>query len=225
MTRETTFHFPAGTVEFLRGLAKHNRRDWFEDHRGDYETQFKAPAEVFCELVGAALQETTGLAYAARVYRIHRDVRFSKDKSPYNAHLHIGFTPQAGPSARPAWFFGIETGRMAVGTGLFGFDGPALVHYRERVAGPDGQALEDAMAAIRTAGFDPREPDLKRVPSSYAADHPRGDLLRRKSVSCWKDFPPETACRPDLVATVMGAFEGCRPVFDWLMDGHEPDED
>ncbi len=89
MNEATFSSFPTGTVLFLKGLRANNRRDWFNENKAAYEQDLEAPARAFCEVMRERLEALTGLSHDAKVYRIHRDLRFSKDKTPYNAHLHI----------------------------------------------------------------------------------------------------------------------------------------
>jgi len=219
MTTASDFAFPATTLSFLAGLKANNEKAWFEAHRADYEAGFRAPADTFSALVAAELDAMTGAHQTVKVYRIHRDVRFSKDKTPYNGHLHISFHPAEGPAPRPGWFFGVQPDRVLLGAGVFEMGGAALDAYRARAAGPEGEDLEAALAGMTAAGFEVGEPNLKRVPAPYAPDHPRGALLRRKSLTAWRTFAdPQAALRPGIVDEVMAGFAGLRPLYDWLMD-------
>ena len=82
------------TQAFLRDLRANNDRDWFNAHKATYERVYKAPAEAFVAELRPRLEALAGVTLGGKVFRIHRDVRFSKDKSPYNTHLHIGFQHQ-----------------------------------------------------------------------------------------------------------------------------------
>jgi uncharacterized protein (TIGR02453 family) len=90
---------------FFAELAANNSKDWFEPRKEQHASQIRRPAELLSEILAEDLSRLTGRSHAGKVYRIHRDVRFSKDKSPYNAHLHILWS--AGEGA-PGWFLAVE---------------------------------------------------------------------------------------------------------------------
>ncbi len=210
--------FSKDAVKFLQDLRDNNSRDWFNANKTIYETALKSPAAAFCEIMTGELETLTGIAHDAKVYRIHRDIRFSKDKTPYNSHLHISFVPRSGPEAPPHWFFGLQADSLALGTGQFAFAKGALDTYRERVAGGDGEKLAKILAGLERKGVRLSEPDLKRVPAPFEKDHANGELLRRKGLAAWIDFPdPAAATAPDLVNTCMTSFRSIKPLHDWLM--------
>ncbi|HEY3950058.1 DUF2461 domain-containing protein [Phenylobacterium sp.] len=193
MTTARFAGFPPEAMRFLGELKANNDRDWFTAHRGVYDTAIRAPAEAF---VAVALPEIEALAQgpvSAKIFRIHRDVRFSKDKSPYNAHLHIGFAleprPGEGRAPRCGFYFGLEPERLHLGAGMFEFDGEALDRYRAAVADEaEGGALGKLIEGLARDGCRLNDPQLKRTPAPYAPDHPRGDLLRRKGLAAWREI-------------------------------------
>lgn len=207
--------FPAATLKFLRDLSKNNDKDWFEAHRADYEAQYRHPARHFCAVMEARLGEVFKAPFTSKIYRINRDLRFSKDKTPYNTHLHISFLRNAGPA--PSLAFGLDPETMSVGVGTFGFD-KALDAYRERVAGKAGAALAREIDALVKKGARlGGEPELKRVPAPYPPDHPRADLLRRKSLTMWLDFDsPKAATSPTLIEDCLERYTNLLPIFGWL---------
>ena len=160
--------FPKEAVKFLSDLKANNTRDWFTANKATYEAAIKGPAAEFCEAMSRKLEKLTGTPCKSKVFRIHRDLRFSKDKTPYNAHLHISFTPETDQASPPCWFFGLEPKRIVLGTGTFGFDKQALEAYRERIDGLDGRKLAKLFEKLAGQGARTGEPDLKRVPSGYA---------------------------------------------------------
>ncbi|NJO37267.1 MAG: DUF2461 domain-containing protein [Rhizobiales bacterium] len=211
--------FSPAAIKFLGDLRANNNRAWFATHKVAYEHEIKLPAEAFCSAMSNMLAELTGRPHAARIFRIHRDVRFSKDKTPYNAHLHIAFTPEGKAAAPPLWFFGLDPDKLSLGTGLFAFDKDGLDRFRQRIDGPEGEEIVALLGELQASGVRLCEPDLKRVPAGFAQDHPRADLLCRKSLAAWIDVDdPSAACRPDLIATCRAAFVQLRPVFDLLLD-------
>lgn len=209
--------FPTDGVRFLADLKANNNRDWFAENKSTYERSLKQPAEAFSAATAASLEAAMGVAVRSKIFRIHRDVRFSKDKTPYNTHLHIAFLPTDGCGLSPAWFFGFEPGQVTVGTGVFALDKQHLAAYREAVASQAGDALTSAIDRLRAAGVRFNEPDLKRTPAGYAEDHPRADLLKRKALHGWIDFDnPHIVTRPGVLDDMVEGYLLLRPLYDWL---------
>ncbi len=210
--------FPAATLKFLKDLKANNSRTWFDSNRATYDSALKRPTKIFCEEMTVRLEALTGHPHDAKLYRINRDLRFSKDKTPYNAHLHISFVPQAEVPSPPAWSFGFDPQLLTIGVGLFAFDKAQLELFREQVAGRSGAALEKKLAGITSRGGRiGGEPELKRVPSGFEPDHPRENLLRRKGLNVWLDFDsPRRATDADLVDRCIAQCKVAKPLFDWL---------
>ena len=224
MTDATFPGFP-GAQAFLEGLAAHNDRDWFNAHKGDYERTIKGPAEAFVACVEPELSKIAGEPVSGRIFRIHRDVRFAKDKRPYNAHLHIAFGAGGRPASRGGedtprgWFFGLYPDRAVIGAGGFHFQGAALDTYRAGAADASkGKALEALLGKITKAGYRVEGDQLKRVPAPYASDHPRGDLIRRKSLNAWRDVgDPGQVAGEALLGEVLATFRALTPLVSWLL--------
>jgi uncharacterized protein (TIGR02453 family) len=208
--------FDPKAVRFLQSLQKNNSREWFNNHKKNYETFLKKPAADFCEAMSAELEAHTGTAVKSKIFRIHRDVRFSKDKTPYNCHLHISFIAESDSPAPPAWFFGLETDRVFLGAGIFAFDKEQLNNYREKVA-YDPASLPAVLQPLLDAGYSQSEPELKRVPSDYDKEHVNAELLRRKGLTVWRSFDgAELATDQKIVERCMQSFTELQPLVTWL---------
>lgn len=194
---------------FLSELSKNNTREWFNEHKLRYETQLKTPSLHLLDQIAAQM----GDGITTKLFRPHRDVRFSKDKTPYNTHLHMLWT-MPGNGTRPALFFGIGIEYVSVGGGIMSFDKTALTQWRAGVDGPLGPELEDMVGAQVAAGFRLGEPELKRVPAPFDKDHPRAQLLRRKSLTLWNDLPESQFEAP--TAAIIDTLGTLRPVFQAL---------
>lgn len=166
---------------FLTELAQTNTRDWFHANKSRYDSDLKHPATLFVEQMAHELGQTHGWALNPKLFRPQRDVRFSKDKTPYHTHLHMLWS--LGGTQGPSVFFGISPDYVTVGGGIMGFDKPTLTAWREWVA-RDGDRVKQIVTA---SGFDPNAPELKRIPAPYPKDHTHGDLLRHKSFTVWKN--------------------------------------
>ena len=122
--------FPGYTpaaLKFLKSLKTHNNRDWFQENKKTYEAEIKDPTKIFAAEMADALEKLTGDAQKSKVFRINRDIRFSKDKTPYNTHVHISWMPQTPAGVAPAFMFGLGTDYLTLGCGVFEFDKDALI--------------------------------------------------------------------------------------------------
>jgi uncharacterized protein (TIGR02453 family) len=207
------------TVAFLKALAANNERAWFTQNKKTYEANLKIPAKQFAEELAMELERATGLSHRPKIFRINRDLRFSKDKTPYKTHLHMSFTPDSSAPISPAWMFGLQRDHLVLGLGIFAFPDKALDRWRERVDGPEGEALARQLDSLLASGARMDEPKLKRVPAPYPADHPRASLLRRKGLAIWLDIEDQAAafgeqgpprCAAELIRL--------RAIFDWLRE-------
>ncbi len=170
---------------FLDALAQNNTRDWFTAQKPTYDAQLKAPALLLLDTLRPELEKLTGGPVKTKLFRPHRDVRFSKDKTPYHTHLHMLWSLPEGP----AFFFGIGRASLRVGAGQMGFDAARLTAWR--AAQDAGDDIAGLISGLTEAGYELSEPELKRVPSPYPKDHPRAVLLRRKSCVLWQSLAPE----------------------------------
>lgn len=201
--------------DFFVELAAHNAKSWFDEHRQQYQDEIKVPFE----LLLAELEPTYG---PGKVFRINRDTRFSKDKTPYKT-AQAAMIPRG---AKGTVYLEVSGTGVMAGTGVPHLDAGQLARWREAVAGPAGDELEDLIddltrRRIVTGTFGPEgvgpEGDLKRVPPPYPKDHPRGDLLRLKrfvAVQTW-DRPAWTTSRRAL-QEVTKAWGHMEPLAEWL---------
>ncbi|WP_170350787.1 DUF2461 domain-containing protein [Ruegeria atlantica] len=209
--------FSSEALGFLEGLEANNTKDWFAAHKTTYETQLKDPSKHFADGMAGALQDLTGQGHRSKIFRIYRDVRFSKDKTPYNAHLHIAFIPQGNAVQPPMWFFGLSPEKLSLGCGVFQYDKNALDAFRTAMAGPKGAELIQLTEDMRQDGFRIEDPELKRVPTGFDKDHPHAEALRRKGFAVWMDAgAPAFVIEPNLIERTSALFGKLMPVFQLL---------
>ena len=207
----------AETLRFLSDLKANNTRDWFQANKARYDRVMKTPAKWFARVLADELARRYGTQTVPKVFRVNRDLRFSKDKTPYNAHLHMSVADANGGFA---WMVGLEPeGRLVLGYGCFAFSSQRLDRFRAE-ADRRGGELTKALA-----GFRLNEPELKRVPAPFLRDHSHGEMLRRKGLAAWIDDVPEDiafgADGPARVADVLGRFD---PLRGWLASAFAGDE-
>jgi len=212
--------FPPAAMPFLRDLKANNAREWFNSRREVYEGSIRAPAEAFVQAIQPWLEDLAGHPLRAKIFRIQRDVRFSKDKSPYNTHLHIGFadaTAAVGDNCS-GFYLGLETDRLVLGAGMFETSGATLDAFRAAIdRESDGESLAAIVADLTTQSFRIDGAELKRTPAPYAPTHPRADLLRRKGLSAWRETTNAgLISSPALMEFCEETFSALLPLHAWL---------
>ncbi len=172
---------------FLTDLADNNSKDWFDANRSRYEDAWRSPAE---ELVAVLSVEMAALSPPHQaipkvnksIRRINRDVRFSKDKSPYDPKMHLVFWTGDHPTRSPAIHIVIHPDHVGMGAGHWAMGSDELNRYRNAVTGPAGDELARIAADCAEAGFELSEESLKRVPSGYSVAPERETYLKRKGL-------------------------------------------
>lgn len=178
--------FQKQSLTFLRSLAAHNNKVWFEDHRNDYNRFILEPAQRFVGDFGSRLQKLSPDIIAdpridRSIFRLYRDTRFSKDKTPFKTHLGIVcWTGSGSRTESPCFYFHLEPGRLLLCAGIHTFPGEMLSVYRNAVADKkSGPALSRIVQKIETAGpYTFFGEHYKRVPRGFDPDHPRAQLLK-----------------------------------------------
>jgi uncharacterized protein (TIGR02453 family) len=197
--------WPEEALEFYEGLEADNSRTYWTRHKAVYEEQVLGPMTDLLEELAPEFGGT-------KIFRPYRDVRFSKDKSPYKTH--IGALIGSG-------YIQLSARGLAAGDGMHTMAPDQLERYRQAVAseGP-GEQLEGLIRAVERHGISIRGFDsLKTAPRGYPADHPRIGLLRHKGLVAWKEWPVEpwlgTATAREHIT---GFLTATRPFSSWLDD-------
>ena len=156
------------------------------------------------------------------IFRINRDTRFSRDKTPYKTHLDLFFWEDTGRSREcPGFFFRLRPAALLFGAGMHRFDGGVLEAYRRAVvADTPGRALEATLARVtRGGGVEIGGKSYKRVPQGFDPDHPRAELLKHDGLYVWTEAPPSTLVHEaGLVTWCSERCEGLAPVHRWIVD-------
>jgi uncharacterized protein (TIGR02453 family) len=226
MTDTAFTGFPDGTFRFLRGIAKDNSKAWFEAHRKDYEEAYVEPAKAFIAALGPRLQKfAPGVKFEPKVngslFRINRDVRFSKDKSPYKTHLDLWFWEgdHRGWDS-PGFFFRMFADKLILGGGMHRFEKTHTDAYRRSVLDPrKGPALVAAIDKVKSAGaYEIGGATRKQVPRGFDAGHERASLLLHEGL--WAGFEgkiPAEARSAAFVDFCAGHYRAVYPVSRWLL--------
>ena len=219
----TTFEgFSPDAIQFLADLASNNERSWFQPRKADYERLLKNPLEALCVALGVefARRDIPLSADPARSpFRIYRDVRFSKDKSPYKTNIGASFAWAGGGDGDAGGYFHFQPGEIYVGGGKWHPEPAWLAAWRHAVATDPKRihrVIDDPafLATFRPVGGD----SLKRVPTGYPADHPDAELLKFKDVTFGRRLSDEDAMSPNLPETLADAFAVATPVMRLLAE-------
>ena len=221
--------FPDADAKFFKLLAKKNNREWFSAHKAEYEQGWNAPMKLLLAEVRAAIDRALPHVDLdePKVFRIHRDVRFSKDKSPYKTHIG-GYIPlkRAGRKATdlpmPLYFHigadGAKTELFAA-AGHYMMEPDSLQRFRAAVADPKrGKELEKLLAGLAKKGF-PSDSHgrLQRVPKGFDPEHPRAELLKLKGLTVsFPAVPKKLVTSAKLVPWLATGCKTAGPLVEWL---------
>ena len=195
--------WPPSALDFYEGLEADNSKAYWSDHKDVYERDVKAPME-------ALLAELTGEFGETRLFRPYRDIRFSKDKSPYKTAIAAGVGQH---------YIQLSADGLMAGGGLYHMDPGQLERYRDAVvADATGKALAALIDKLRQSGLDVHGSDaLKTAPKGYPRDHPRIELLRYKGLVVMKAWPPAGwLATAGAKKRVVDLFHAATPLLKWL---------
>jgi uncharacterized protein (TIGR02453 family) len=220
--------FRPQALSFFRQLKRRNTRSWFDAHRAVYEQEVRQPLAALVEELDIALArlapEIVGDPRRS-IFRIHRDVRFAKDKSPYKTHAacwlyHVDAGRGVGGEAQggAGFYFQLAPGDSLLGAGIWMPPRATLTRIREALA----EAPERFESVVEARGFRRRfgalddEAMLKRLPRGYADTHPAARWLRYQSFTAGRPLSEREALSPRLASTLARDFAALTPFVRWL---------
>ena len=168
--------FPRESIELFRQLAAHNNRDWFLAHKDVYQRACRAPMEALV----AELEPRLG---KAKISRINRDIRFSRDKAPYKTYIAAGVGGN---------YISLSADGLYVGAGFYGADPALLQRFRAAIDDDTtGRRIQAIVGTLRRRGYEVGSHEtLSSAPRGYASDHPRIELLKMKDIFAGRRFVP-----------------------------------
>lgn len=215
--------FPKETLQFLSDLSENNNRDWFADNKSRYEQAFLEPSLAFIEAMAKPLKKISPFLVAeprkqgGSLMRIYRDVRFSKNKSPYKTNIGIHFRHDAGKNVHaPGLYVHLSPDEVFLGSGIWRPEREPLAKIREAIdVDPTGWKK-----ATRSKAFQEHwslaGDSLKRAPAAYAIDHPMIEDLRRKDFIGAGNLQPGDETRGDFLDVCVSRFRSTRPLLRFL---------
>jgi uncharacterized protein (TIGR02453 family) len=204
------------TLKFLKDLEKNNNRDWFQDHKDQYILAQNNMKDIAGH-IQSALNKKDEIA-DARVFRIYRDVRFSKDKSPYKNNLGIHFT-RATAHRRGGYYLHIQPGGSFAGGGFWAPSPDDLKRIREEFAF-DAKPILKIISSTKFFNYfgQLQGEELKTAPAGFDKNHPDIDLIRKKSFTIMRSFKDKEVLDPGFQQEVVKTFEAMRPYFDYMTE-------
>jgi len=211
--------------KFMRDLAANNDREWFNTNKSRYEGDLKAPALEFITQFGSRLVKVSPHFRAdprgsgGSLFRIYRDVRFSKDKSPYKTHTGLHFRHEAGKTAHtPGYYLHLQPGESFVGLGIWRPDGPTLKMIREAIAA-DPKAWKKASAGKKFAStFKLAGDSLVRPPKGFDPEHPAIEDLKRKDFIAVTSITQKQVTSPGFVDEFAGLCRTGSPLVKFICE-------
>jgi uncharacterized protein (TIGR02453 family) len=212
--------FPPEALQFFRGLARNNKREWFLPRKLLFEEKVKEPMRQLVDALNIALHDFAP-EYETdpdkAIFRIYRDIRFSKDKKPYKEHIAATFRRRGATHGQGGYYIAISHKEVAIGGGVYMPEPSQLLAIRQRIT----ERHEELRRILATppvrkllGGLEGNQ--LSRVPRGFPADHPAADLLRFKYYLLYKELPASLATSPALYKAIVDRFRVMLPFLRFL---------
>jgi len=200
--------------QFLKDLKANNTREWFNDHKPTFQFHQTEVKAFYQEVEGRLGQ--SDLIEKHKVFRIYRDVRFSKDKTPYKTRF-AGYFIRATKELRGGYYLNIEPGNCIVGGGFYGPESDDLKRIRKEFEQDDSEirAILNNKKFKSTFGELQGE-ELKSAPRGFDPEHPAIDLIRKKQFYVIRKFTDKEVQSPDFTNQVIETYQTIIPFFDYM---------
>jgi uncharacterized protein (TIGR02453 family) len=216
-------HLTPAAFTFLEDLAANNNRDWFEANKRRYEDELREPALQFVRDFAPHLADISPFFRAdarragGSMFRIHRDTRFSKDKSPYKAYTGLQFRHERGKDAHcPGFYLHLQPERLFCGVGVWRPDAETLRLIRTAIDADPRSWRKASRAPSFARTFELAGESLKRAPKGYAPDHPLIEDLRRKDFIAVSELTAEQVTAPGFVQDFARLCKTGSPLVEFL---------
>ena len=214
--------FPLEAFQFFRGLARNNNREWFLPRKQLFEEKVKEPMRQLVDALNVALHDFAPEYQTdpdKAIFRIYRDIRFSKDKKPYKEHIAATFRRRGASHGQGGYYVAISHKEVAVGGGVYMPEPAQLLAIRQRIADRprEFRAILSTQRVRKLLGGLKGE-QLSRVPRGFPADHSAADLLRYKYYILYKELPPSLATSPALFKQIVERFRVMVPFLRFLTE-------
>lgn len=217
--------FSKNLVEFYEELSENNNKAWFEEHKHVYEDSVLQPTKDFIVELGSLLSKIAPEIHAEpkvnkSIFRIYRDTRFSKDKTPYKTFLGVFFWEGERKKLEcSGFYFHVEPGKLFLATGIHIFPKDLLMEYRKSVVHPEyGQDLVKILSEIRKKGYSLGQKHYKKIPRGFDKDHPNAELLLYNGMAAEIAMPiPDDFFQREILDFSLKIFTDMLPLHQWLV--------
>jgi uncharacterized protein (TIGR02453 family) len=221
--RSTFRGFPPEALQFFRGLSRNNRREWFLPRKPLFEEKVKEPMRQLVDALNLALHDFAP-EYQTEpdkaIFRIYRDIRFSKNKKPYKEHIAATFHRHGTTThGQAGYYVAVSHKSVAIGGGVYMPEPAQLLAIRQRIAERHAEFRRILAARpVRKLLGDLEGAQLERVPRGFAPDHPAADLLRYKYFILYIELAPKFATSPALYKNIVDRFRVMVPFMRFLTE-------
>ena len=201
---------------FLEKLSQNNNRDWFESNKSLFKDVLEPDAKHFTLALKNSLEKLINKPIKSKIFRIYRDVRFSKDKTPYNPHIRIAFYIEENPNG-PAFMLSLEPNQsLIMGCGIFEFSKSDIDIYRKNIiTSSKRQKLDKILQDIKNNQYRIDMPSYKKVPREYIDKYPQEELLKAKGLTVWKESNlPKELFSKDAIEFSLAQYKQMLPLHD-----------
>jgi uncharacterized protein (TIGR02453 family) len=207
---------PEDVFSFLNRLKNNNNRDWFDVHKSEFKRLDVALKAFYTDVLEDL--NTSDSIDKMKIYRIYRDVRFSKDKTPYKTHRSVSFS-RATESLRGGYYLKISPGESRMVGGFFQPNPADLKRIRKEFETDDSEIREILKDATYVKMFNALEgEDVKTAPRGFDIVHPAIDLIRKKSFLAVRKFTDEEVLSANFRQELKESYLALRPFFDYMSD-------
>jgi len=216
--------YPKAGIDFLRKLKRNNNRQWFEKHKAEFETDVKLPMQSIIASLQPCFDSFApqfDINPKRSLFRIYRDIRFSKDKTPYKTHVAAHFVLRGKPKGLEGsgFYLHIEPGEVFVGGGIYMPDGDQLKRIRQSIAERSKEFLSIVQSKSFVRRFKKIDGEkLQKVPRGYDPNHLMAEWLKLKQFFVGVEWNEETCRKKSFVKEVAKVYEEANPLVLFLND-------
>jgi uncharacterized protein (TIGR02453 family) len=218
--------FPKESITFLNSIRQNNTKEWFEAHRDEYEQLIKEPSAAYVVEMGEHLQALVPTIKAkpkvnGSLFRIYRDVRFSKDKTPIKSRIGVIFWQGVGKRMQSSSFYmHFSPDEIFFAAGIRGFSKETLSAYRDYIKDDNhADALVKILDTLKAMGYHLPEPKYKRVPREFDAEMVHSELTKFASMFAYKEIAPnEILFSENLVDYAYEIYEDLLSLQQWVYE-------
>ena len=207
---------PKNTISFLKELKLNNNREWFNENKDRFNT-IRSQVKIFAQEVNDSLNVSDNIE-KIKIFRIYRDLRFSKDKTPYKKNIGMAFH-RAKPELRGGYYLEISADESFIAAGFWNPNKEDLLRIRKEIE-IDGQEFKRIInqKKIKDIWGDLRGDEVKTSPKGFTSDHEYIDLIKKKQFIFIKKLKEKDILDEKFQKELVNYFESIRPFFDYMSE-------